>query len=118
MPFQDPLEDGVAWNDNGLIKISGQNQPWKYFEFASGTDCRYVYETIKPWLADDYNVACMGYYGESDSSHNRAICCISTVGGNLKFLNHNDTVYLTINASSEYGWAALNGKLAILVLSI
>lgn len=118
IPYSDPSEQDMMYNDNGFIKISGWNQPWKYFEFDVGTDCKYVYDIIKPWITTGYNVSCLGYYGTSSSSTDKSICVIKAVGGNLTFHNVNNTEYLSISASSEYGRAFLGGKLAVLFLSI
>ena len=116
LPNENPMEEGQVYNDNGLLKISGQNQPWKYFEFPDQTDVRYVFDTIRAWLPSGYSVACIGYYGTSDSSRNNCITSVSAVGGNLVFRNHNDTEKLEIPSSRVYGSKFLNGKLAVLLL--
>lgn len=118
LPLTESLENGVLFNDNGLLKISGAYQPWKYFEFNEGTDTKYVYDMIKPCITTQYQVSCMGYYGKSDSSHSRNINSISAVGGNLKFYNHNDTEYLSIPSSRNFGQEYLGGKLAVMFLSV
>lgn len=116
LPNENPMEAGQVYNDNGLLKISGQNQPWKYFEFTDKTDVRYVFDTIRAWLPSGYSVACIGYYGTSNSSRNNCITSVSAVGGNLVFRNHNDTEKLYIPASRIYGDSFLDGKLAVLLL--
>ena len=116
LPNENPMETGEVYNDNGLLKISGQNQPWKYFEFPTQTDTRYIFDTIRAWLPNTYSVSCIGYYGTSDSSSNNCITSISAVGGNLTLRNHNDTTKLYIPASRVYGDTFTSGKLAILLL--
>ena len=117
LPNENPMEEGQVYNDNGLLKISGQSQPWKYFEFPNYTDTRYVYDTIKPWLSTPYSVACIGYYGSSSSSSNNCITSISAVDDYLYFRNHNDTTKLSIPPSRVYGDVFLSGKLAVMFLS-
>ena len=118
LPAQESSTNGVMWDDNGLIKISGKNQPWKYFEFDDYTDYKYVYDLIKPYMTNNYCVSCLGYYGTSDSSHDRDICAIKSINGNLVFVNHNNTAYLTIPSNVGFGDGLLDGKLAILFLSV
>ena len=121
-------EQGVITNylylDNGILKITDVVQPWFYKRYPKGTDYKTIYDEFqnigspdKPIFFNSLYVSCIGYYGKSDSGHARCICGISLIGGTLKFVNVNETVYITISENIKYGQDFLDGELGLFFIT-
>ena len=110
--------------DNGLLKITDVVQPWFYKRYPKGTDYKTIYDEFqnigspdKPIFFNSLYVSCIGYYGKSDSGHARCICGISLIDGTLKFVNVNETVYISIPENIKYGQDFLGGELGLFFIT-